>query len=61
MTLLRMMIAFVAALLDRLPAWIDEVLAWANAFALSFVCGIVLLSIAFSFTVSLVFGSLKRK
>jgi hypothetical protein len=61
MTLLRMMIALVAALIDRLPAWIDELLARANIFALSFVCGVVLLAIAFSFTVCLVFGSLKRK
>jgi hypothetical protein len=61
MTLLRMIIALAAALFERLPGWIDEVLARTNAFALSFVCGIVLLAIAFSLTVSLVFGSLTRK
>jgi len=61
MTLLRMLIALVAALVERLPAWIDGVLARTHALALSFVCGVVLLAIAFSFTVSLVFGSLTRK
>jgi hypothetical protein len=61
MTLLRMFLALVAALIGRLPGWIDDVLARTNVFALSFVCGVVLLAIAFSLTVSLVFGSLTRK
>jgi hypothetical protein len=61
MTLLRALLALLAAFVERIPVWFDEAVARINAFALSCVCGIALLAFAFSLTVSLVLGSFRRK